>query len=176
MKCQSLEDLKDVFDSFVHTGPALKSRKGIRTKSSTPAYFDLTKLNDFIVRSVFDTKGNYLYHRECIRTTFGVSNQRLAHLRKGIQVETGDPTELLPKHVIYKSNHFSDVLLPRDCELTSKSWLDSQPDGVLVKCRKNPRRHGNARKTLNHTKSHDIKEMYVYIYIYIYIYNMHSYE
>ena len=82
---------------------------------------------------MFDTKGNYLYHRECICTTFGVSNQRLACLRKGIQVEAGEPTELLPKHVIYKSNRFSDVLLPRncDCELTSKSWLDSQPDGVL---------------------------------------------
>ena len=103
---------------------------------------------------MFNAKVNYLYHWECIRTMFGVSNQRLVRLRKGIRVEAGDPTMLLPKHVIHKSKHFSDVLLPQDCELTvaGKSWLDSQPDGILVECRKNPRHLGNARKKSNHAK------------------------
>ena len=40
-----------------------------KTKSNQPsdaAYYDLTKQNKFLVKSVFDGKGNYLYHRDCI--------------------------------------------------------------------------------------------------------------
>ena len=157
--CLSLDDLKDVFNSFIHTGQELKRRKKIRLKTGT-IYYDLTKQNDFLIRSVFDAKGNYLYHRDCIRQAFGVGSQRLARLRKCIYTETGDRIESLPKHVICKANRLSDVVMPPNCKLPTKSWLSSLADDALVLCRKNPRRHGNAKKTSNQAKDHRIKEQF----------------
>ena len=158
--CIILEDLKDMFNSFIHTGQALKRRKKIRMKPGR-VYYDLTKQNDFLVRSVFDAKGNYLYHRDCIRAAFGVSNQRLARLRKCIHIEAGDPTEFLQKHEIHKANRLSDVVVPPSCELPTQSWLNSIADDTLAQCRKNPRRHGNARKASNQAKEHLIKEQFL---------------
>ena len=70
--CRSLLDLKDVFDSFFHAGRSLRKRRAIYPKLSDVAYRDLSKQNEFLVKSVFDCKGNYLYHRNCI-VKFSVS-------------------------------------------------------------------------------------------------------
>jgi len=86
--CRSLEDLKDVFQSSVHSGRALARRRAVYPKPADTAYCDLTKQNKFLVKSVFHGKGNYLYHCDCIRGVFGVSNQHLSQLRKVIQIET----------------------------------------------------------------------------------------
>ena len=153
--CRSLLDLKDVFQSFVHSGRALVRRRAIYPKPSDAAYYDLTKQNEFLVKSVFDGKGNYLYHRDCIREAFGVSNQRLSRLRKGIQVETNDPTEPVQKHEIVSGKRFSDVVLPRNCEQPARVWLESQPEEVPGQ-QKHLSRHGNSRKRSNNAKSEEI--------------------
>jgi len=85
--CSSLVDLNDVFQSFVHSGRALAKRSTVHPKPADTAYYDLTKQNEFLVKSVFDGKGNYLYYRDCIRGVFGVNNQRLSRIRKAIQIE-----------------------------------------------------------------------------------------
>lgn len=57
-----------------------------------------------------------------------MSNQQcLSPLRKGIQIETNDPTELDQKQEIFSGKHFSDVVLPRNCEQPARMWLDTQP-------------------------------------------------
>ena len=109
-------DLKDVFQSFVHSSRALARRRAIYLKPADTAHYDLTKQNEFLVKSVFDGKGNYVYHCDCIHGPFGMSNQRLSQLRKAIQSETSDPTELVQKQEILSRKHFSDVVLPRNCE------------------------------------------------------------
>ena len=76
--CRSLVDLKDVLQSFVHSGRALARWRAIDLKPADTAYYNLTKQNEFLVKSVFDRKGNYVYHHDCIRGAFGVSNQRLS--------------------------------------------------------------------------------------------------
>ena len=154
-------DLKDVFQSFVHSGRALARRRAVYPKPADTAYYDLTKQNEFLVKSVFDGKGNYLYHRDCIRGVFGVSNQRLSRLRKAIQIETSDPTELVQKQEILSHKRFTDVVLPRNCEQPAPKWLDSQPEDVPVQCKKHPRHHGNARKRSNRAKSDDIMERFL---------------
>lgn len=156
--CRSLLDLKDVFFSFVHSGRALVRRRAIYPKPADTAYYDLTKQNEFLVKSVFDGKGNYVYHRDCVRGAFGVSNQRLSRLRKGIQIETNDPLELVQKQKIFSSKRFSDVVLPRNCEPPARMWLDSQPEDIPLQCKKHPRHHGNARKRSNRAKSDDVME------------------
>ena len=127
-----------MFQSFVHSGRALARQRAIYLKSADTAYYDLTKRNEFLVKSVFDGKGNYLYHCDCIRGAFGVSNQRLSRLRKAIQIETSDPTELVQKQEILSRKRFSDVVLPRNCEQPARKWLDSQPKDVPVQCKKHP--------------------------------------
>ena len=87
---------------------------------------------------MFDGKGNYLYHSDCIRGAFHVSNQHLSRLRKGIQVETNDPTEFVQKQDICMALRFSDVVLPRNCEQPARMWLDSQGDDVSLQCTKHP--------------------------------------
>ena len=66
--------------------------------------------------SVSIDTANYLYHCDCIRGAFGVSNQCLSQLRKATQIETSDPTELVQKQEILSHKRFSDVVLPRNCE------------------------------------------------------------
>ena len=159
--CRSLLDLKDVFDSFIHTGCSLCRRRPIYPKPADVAYCDLSKQNEFLVKSVFDGKGNYLYHRNCIREVFGISNQRLSRFRKSVHTETGDPVELVIKQTVCENNHHSDVVLPRDCEKPTQVYLESQPTDTMVLCRKHPRRHGNARKQSNHAKSGAVLEHFL---------------
>lgn len=90
----------NVFDSFVHAGRSLCRRRAIYPKPADVAYHDISKQNEFLVKSVFDGKRNFLYHRDCICEVFGVSNQCLARLRKSVQTETGDPVELVNKHTV----------------------------------------------------------------------------
>ena len=75
IECRTLLDLKPLFDTFVHSGRALSRHRAVYTKPTGTDYYDLTKQNNFLIKSVFDGKGNYLYHRDCIRLVFGVSNQ-----------------------------------------------------------------------------------------------------
>ena len=90
-----------------------------------------------------------------------MSTERLSRLRKCIQVESNDPTELVLKSDVESHKHYSDVVVPLNCEQPARTWLDSQPEDVPVRCRKRPRQHRNARKTSNHAKSDDIMERFL---------------
>lgn len=61
--CRSLLDQKDMFQSFVHNGRALVRWRAIYPKPADTVYYDPTKQNKFLVKSVFDCEGNYLYYR-----------------------------------------------------------------------------------------------------------------
>ena len=159
--CRTLRDLKGVFQSFVHSGRALAKRRAIYPKPADTAYYDLNKQNEFLIKSVFDGKGNYLYHRDCIRGAFGVGTERLSRLRKCIQVESNDPTEVVSKSDVLSHKRCSDIVLPLNCEQQASTWLDLQPEDVPVQCRKRPRLHGNARKKSNHAKSDDMIERFI---------------
>ena len=72
--CRSLVDLKNVFQSFVHSGQALARWRAVYPKPACKhCLLRPNKQNEFLVKSVFDGKGNYLYHRDCICEAFGVS-------------------------------------------------------------------------------------------------------
>ena len=73
--CESLLDLRDIFNSFVHTGRDLKRRKAGYPKSGDASYRNVKQQNEYLLKMVFDGKGNYLYHRDCIRCAFNVGTQ-----------------------------------------------------------------------------------------------------
>ena len=160
-KCSSLLDLKDVFVNLIHSGGDLRRRRAIYPKSGSASYRDITKQNDFLIKSVFDARGNYLYHRDCIRLVFGVSNQRLSRLRKCVQVENSGPTEYLNKDDIYKCKRMSDVVLPRGCDQVTKVWVETQSDHVPLECKKRPGLHRNAKKRSNNALSDAILERFI---------------
>ena len=105
---------------------------------------------------VFDGKGNYVYHRECIRHAFGVGTQRLARLRKVVREKSSTPFLELSKEV----HRYSDVVLPKGYEEQASTWLLSQPDGAMVSCQNDPQCHGNAGKQSNHAKSEIILQQF----------------
>ena len=57
---------------------------------------------------MFDGKGNYVYHCECIRHAFGVGTQRLFRLRMVVREKSSTPLLELPKEEV---NHY--VILPK---------------------------------------------------------------
>ena len=108
--CQGLLDLRDMFRGLVHTGQALRKRKRIYPKPGMATYRDVKRQNEFLLKAVFDGKGNYVHHRDCIRAAYGVSMQRLARLWKAVQVETSEPIEYLPKQSVVQHQRRSDVI------------------------------------------------------------------
>lgn len=156
--CESLLDLRDIFNSFVHTGRDLKRRKTLYTKAGDAAYRNIKQQNEYLLKTVFDGKGNYLYHRDCIRGAFDVGTQRLACLRKVVQQQSSRPFVKIAKK---KVSRYSDVVLPRGCVQPASTWLRSQPEGATITCRNRPEQHGNARKRSNHAKSEAVLKMFL---------------
>ena len=115
----------------------------------------MAKQNRFLSQSVFDSNGNYLFHQDCIRATFGISNQRLVRLRKSIQQQKSQPTEFICKKDLDTRRHV-DVVLPSNCEQCTEQWLESLPEDSEVECAVQSACHGNACKKSNNAKSDEI--------------------
>ena len=144
--CPSLLDLRDMFSGLVHTGKDLRRRKRIYSKPAGATYPDVKSQNEFLLKVAFDGKGNDVYHRDCIRAAYGVSTQRLARLRKAVQVQASESVEFLPKQSVAQRQRLSDVVLPRHCDQATSRWLESQFKDALIPCQKQQMCHGNARK------------------------------
>lgn len=157
--CASLLDFKSLYDSFYHSGNELKRRKAAYKKAPDSIYYDVRKQNKFLLQSVFDSNGNYLFHRDCIRAAFGISNQRLARLKKSIQVQKGQPTEFIQKQDLDIRRH-CDVVMPNDCEQSTNQWLESLSDNAEIECATHPTRHGNACKKSNNAKSDEVLQKF----------------
>ena len=50
-------------------------------------------------------------------------------------------------------SRYSDIILPRGCDMQPSAWLHEQPDGATVVCRNKLTRHGNAGKRSHNAKS-----------------------
>ena len=64
LQCKSLLDLRSIFDSFVHSDKDLERHKAIY---SEPAGSSCANVKEQYNYTVFDDKGNYLYHQNCVR-------------------------------------------------------------------------------------------------------------
>ena len=148
-QCKALGELRSIFDSFVHSGADLKRRRRIRPKPAGVSYRDINAQNDYLLRTVFDAKGNYIYHRNCIRAAFDVGSARLARLRNTVQDQRSHPFVEKARDEV---THYSDIVLPKGCELPASRWLQSQPETAAVTCR-NVTHHGNAGK-----RSHNARD------------------
>ena len=142
-----------LYTGLVHTGQALRRCKKVYPKPAGATYRDVKSQNEFLLKVVFYGKGNYVYHRNCIRAAHGVNTQRLARLRKAVQVQSSEPIEYLPKQTVLQCQRRSDVVLPLHCDQATSTWLHSRREDALILFRKQPTRHGKARKQSNHSKS-----------------------
>lgn len=84
----------------------------IAVKAYWTAYRNIKQQNELLLKTVFNSKSNYLHHRDCIRGAFGVGTQRLARLWKVVQQQRSRPFVKIAKK---KVSHYSDVVLPRGC-------------------------------------------------------------
>ena len=136
--CQSLLDLTSIFKSFLHRGKELRKCQASYTKKRDMPYYNVKEQNEFLMKSVFDAKGNYIYHRNCIKSAFGVGTARLARLRCVVQQQNQQHLVRVEKERVTR---FSDVVVPMDCSKSAGAWLQSQPDGSIVSCRNHPAMH-----------------------------------
>jgi len=158
--CASLLELKELFSSFYHSGRALKKRKAAYKKVQGSVYYDVGKQNTFLLQSVFDSNGNYLFHRDCICAAFGISKSTPRRLRKSIQKQNEQPTEIIQKQDLSIRRRINDVVLPSDCEHSTNDWLESLPEEAEVECVTHPARHGNACKKSNNAKSNEVLQKF----------------
>jgi len=103
-----------------------------------------------LLKTVFDAKGNYIYHCNCIQNAFDVGTARLARIHKVVQQQYSKPFLQVEKE---KVTRYSDVVLPQGSVVSASTWLLSQPEGSVVTCHNNPTCHGNAGKRSNNAKS-----------------------
>ena len=154
----SLKDLNEIYKSFLHTGSDLKRCKAIYTKPRCTPYYNIKQQNEFLLKTVFDAKGNYIYHRNCIRVVFGVGSQRLARLRKAILTERSQPFVRLRREDV---RIISDLVLPQTYDGPATPWLQSQPSGTDILCQSKPARHGHVGKRSNHAKDERVLHMFL---------------
>ena len=64
LQCKSLLDLRSIFDS---SGRDLKRFKAIYHKPAGSSYANVKEQYNYLIRTVYDGKGNYLYHQNCVR-------------------------------------------------------------------------------------------------------------
>ena len=143
-----------IFDSFVHSGRELKRRKKIYPKPTGSSYAHVKEQNNYLIKTIFDGKGNYLYHRYCVKCAFGVSTSRLTRLRKVVQQQSSFPFVVKAKEHV---SRYSDIVLPLDCDVQPSAWLQEQPDGATVVCRNKLTRHGNSCKISHNAKTEFIE-------------------
>ena len=83
-KCQCLTVLAihvDSFKAMKHTGAHFKKLEK-RYGDKENGYTDFTRQNTWLLNNVFDSHGNYLYCRDCVRKSLGVNKKRLARVRR----------------------------------------------------------------------------------------------
>ena len=108
---------------------------------------------------MLDSNGNQLFHQDCIRIAFGISNQCLAWFSKSMQKLKVQPTEFILKQDLDAHRHI-DIVMPNNCEQYTKEWLDSLPEDSEVDCVTHPMCHGNANKNYN-AKSNEILQLFL---------------
>ena len=158
--CTSLLEFKGLFDSFYHSGSILRRRKAAYKKVQNSTYYDVGKQNKFLLQLVFDSNGNYLFHRDCVCAAFGVNNQLFAWLRKSTQKQKAQPTEFIWKQDLDAHRHV-DIVMPNNFEQSAEQQLDSLPENSEVECVTHPMRHGNASKKSNNAKSSEVLQMFL---------------
>ena len=148
-----------MFDGYKHSGgPALRKIRTLypRPVHADKSYRDIKSQNHFLLTTIFDAKGNFLYHRDCVREVFGVGSQRLSRLHKISQSQTTRPFELISKATIMRTHHVSDIMLPANYEKSAKVLLLSITDETMLPCQIHPVRHGNSWKPSNHAKDDNL--------------------
>ena len=156
--CSSLADFHDIFHSFVSSGSELKKRANAYPKPRGSVYRNVKEQNKFLMNTVFDGRGNYIYHRDCVKNAFGVGVARLARIRKVVQEQRSQPFLQVEKEKVVR---LSDVVLPPGCDTATSTWLLSQPEKSVVTCCNDPARHGNAGKRSNNAKSKAVLQKFL---------------
>lgn len=133
------------FKEMVHTGTELKKRKKI---NPTPVaefthYRDITGQNEWLRANVFDSLGNYLYCFNCIRSSLGISKDRLTHQHSIKRQESKEPIVQMKKSEIEDQRLGKFVIKPAELELCFKKWWRTVDPSDIVDVRYPHKKHGN---------------------------------
>lgn len=150
----TLCNFAQVFNSFTHTGSALKKRKihPPKTRRSVDSYRDMSSQNAWLLATIFDDKGNYNYCNRCVVHYLGVGKQRLASLRQTKIARAQSPFVMMTKKNVIEKSLLSHVAMPGDVMLSFPKWWASIGDVDVVKVHNPVGRHGLSGKPSNNAK------------------------
>ncbi len=119
---------KDAFKSMEHSGTELNKTKKKkdpypkRSESDFQHYRDITRQNEWLRANMFDSLGNYLYCSHCIKATFKISNDRLAHQRSIKRSECQNPIMEFTKAEAEEKRLNQYTIMPTDIETSFTRW------------------------------------------------------
>lgn len=139
---------------MVHTGTELKKRKKINPtpkhlESEFTHYRDVTGQNEWLRANVFDSLGNYLYCYNCIKTSLGISKDRLTRQCNIKRRESKQPIVQMTKSDVEEQHLGNFVIMPAELELSFKKWRRAVKPSATIDPHK---KHGNALKTSHSAK------------------------
>ncbi len=144
--------------NFQGDGSFLKKRKKInpvpkRPESEFTHYRDVTRQNEWLLANVFDSLGNYLYCHNCIRSSFGISKDRLARQRKIKRQESKQPVVQMTKQNVEDQHLGEFVIMPSESLVSFKTWWRTVEPDDSVAVRYPHRKHGNALQVSHSAKT-----------------------
>lgn len=145
------------FKEMVHTGTELKKRKKINPTPKHPEselthYRDVTGQNEWLRANVFDSLGNYLYCFNCIKSSLGISKDRLTHQHNIKHLESKQPIVQMTKSDIEEQRLGKFVIMPAELELSFSRWWKTVEPSATIDVRYPHKKHGNALKTSHSAK------------------------
>lgn len=107
---------------------------------------------DWLVASVFDSMGNYLYCHVCILTAFGNSKQQLVRLRNVKQDSSQHPLVEMMKEEVEKQRLGDFVVMPLGEDMAFAKWWKGIHGTTIMNVRYTHGVHGHAGKVSNSAK------------------------
>ena len=143
----------------------MKKRKHLNPDPKRPDtmhYRDLNRQNEWIRENLFDPMENYLYCSPCIRTTFGISRQRLSRQRAIKRKQSQEPLREMTKVEVEEERVSEYVVMPASLDMAFKEWWRSMEPSDTVMVRYPHERHGNAGRKSNSSKD-SVMEDFLYV-------------
>ena len=148
---------------MIHQGSDLIRKKSINphpVKVDRAHYRNVVKQNEWLRENIFDAVGNYLYCQACVRSSFGISADRLARQRKIKCQMLKNPIVRMKKSEVIDKRVGDFVVMPECLSLSFNKWWVTVDPTTEVDVRFPYERHGLAGLPSNQAKK-SVKEAFL---------------
>ena len=155
-----------MFMELTHRGSNLKRVKHINPSPIRPDgkhYRDINAKMSGFDKNIFDVMENYLLCCSCVRSAFHISKQRLAQQRNVKHQASTTPLIDMKKSDFEQQRLSQYIVMPKDLELSFKTWWKSLSDTSIVQVRYPYEHHGNALREPNSSKTTVRDEFLIFV-------------